>query len=287
MRKLAVAMMVIAGLGLSACGESSPPAQGTGEASPGKASTGKILATVNGTAITSSDIELASDELGPDLARIPKQARERIVLQYLIEQQLLADAARKEGLDKGEAFQKRLAYYRRKAMRDTYLSKALDEAVTDATLRKLYDKQVKAFQDKEEIRARHILVKTEDEAKAIIDRLKKGADFATLAKEKSTGPSGKKGGDLGYFTEGQMVKPFEEAAFKLKPGEISDPVKTQFGWHVIKVEDRRKQTPPKFEDVKERLAEGMRSRKAIEIVQKLRREAKIEFGKAAQKAAGD
>ena len=282
MKKLAVVMVMTAGLGLSACGESNTP---SGSAGGGKVLSGEPLVTVNGTAITSSDVQLASDELGPELARIPKQARERIVLQYLIEQQLLADAARKNGLDKGKAFQKRLAYYRRKAMRDTYLNKSLDEAVTDDVLRKLYDKQVAATRDKEEIHARHILVKTEDEAKALVSELKKGADFAELAKAKSTGPSGKKGGDLGYFSEGQMVKPFQDAAFKLKPGEISDPVKTQFGWHVIKVEDRRKQTPPKFEAVKERLAEGLRSRKAVEIVQKLRRDAKIDFSKAAPRGS--
>ena len=103
------------------------------------------------------------------------------------------------------------------------------------------------------MRARHILVETEDEAKAILDQLKGGADFATLAKEKSKDPGAAEGGDLGYFTKDQMVPEFAEVAFKMYPGQLSDPVKTQFGWHVIKLEDKRTKQPPEFDKVKDQI----------------------------------
>ncbi len=129
----------------------------------------------------------------------------------------------------------------------------------------------------QEVHARHILVATEEEAKEIEAELKKGADFATLAKEKSKDPSGAaNGGDLGYFTKDQMVPEFAEAAFKLDKGQISDPVHTQFGWHIIKVEDKRTKPTPTFEEVKPQLDNYVARRAQEELVDNLRKSAKIE-----------
>ena len=128
----------------------------------------------------------------------------------------------------------------------------------------------------EEVRARHILVENEDEAKALLDQLKGGADFATLAKEKSKDPGAAEGGDLGYFTKDQMVPEFAEAAFKLDKGQISDPVKTQFGWHVIQVLDKRTKPTPSYDQVKSQLENYVARRAQADLVDNLRKSATIE-----------
>ena len=133
-------------------------------------------------------------------------------------------------------------------------------------MRKVYDDAVKQMPSEQEVHARHILVPTEDEAKAIEDQLKKGADFATLAKEKSKDPGAADGGDLGYFTKDQMVPEFADVAFKLDKGQVSDPVHTQFGWHVIKVEDKRTKPTPTFDEVKGQLENYVAHRAQAELV---------------------
>jgi peptidyl-prolyl cis-trans isomerase C len=143
-------------------------------------------------------------------------------------------------------------------------------------MHKVYDDAVKQMTGEQEVHARHILVPTEDEAKAIEAELKKGADFATLAKEKSKDPGAAEGGDLGYFTKDQMVPEFSEVAFKLDKGQISDPVHTQFGWHIIKVEDKRTKPTPTFDEVKSQLENYVTHRAQAELVGKLRSAANIE-----------
>lgn len=127
------------------------------------------------------------------------------------------------------------------------------------------------------MRARHILVKTEQEAKDLVKQLKAGADFTELAKKSSDGPSAQTGGDLGYFSRGQMVKQFEDAAFTLKPGQISDPIQTEFGWHVIRVEDKRNRPVPGFDEVKDQLMASLVQNQLKTIVQGLRSSAKVEI----------
>ena len=143
-------------------------------------------------------------------------------------------------------------------------------------MQKIYDDAVKSMGGQEEVHARHILVETEDEAKAILEQLKGGADFATLAKEKSKDPGAAEGGDLGYFTKDQMVPEFAEVAFKMYPGQLSNPVKTQFGWHIIKVEDKRTKQPPEFEKVKEQIEAYLARKAQSDFVAKLRQTAKVE-----------
>jgi len=156
------------------------------------------------------------------------------------------------------------------------LQEEAKSAVSDDALHQTYDDAVKSGGSPEEVHARHILVEKEDEAKEIIEQLKNGGDFATLAKEKSKDPGASEGGDLGYFTKDQMVPEFAEVAFKMYPGQLSNPVKTQFGWHIIKVEDKRTKQPPQFETVKGQIEAFLTRKAQTEFIAKLRQSAKIE-----------
>jgi len=237
----------------------------------------KVLATVNGVEITERDIEIARAEIGEQIANMPAEESRRNLLLYVIENQLLAEAAKKEKVAEDDAAKEVMEYYRRRALHDLYYDRKIRQAVSMETAKKTYDEQVKKIESKPEVSARHILVKTEEDALNIIERLNRGSDFAELAKEKSTGPSGAQGGDLGYFSKGQMVPEFDKVVFELKKGDISEPVKTQFGWHVIKIEDKRDSKPPAFDTVKGRLIAGMVSQKAVEVITALRTSAKIEI----------
>ena len=201
-----------------------------------------------------------------------------MLVEYLIENQLFAEAAEGDQLGSGPEFDGRMQYWRRRALRDTYFDKTVKEAVTEADAKRLYDEQVKLLKPEEEVKARHILVESEDKAKEIAEKIAHGADFAEMAKQYSKDPGTKDdGGALGYFSRGQMVPQFEEAAFKLEPGDVSDPVETQFGWHLIQVEDKRQRKPPEFDAIKDRLLASMIHRKAQEIAASLRGKATIEY----------
>jgi len=234
-----------------------------------------VIAKVDGAEIKQSDLDFAATEVGSQLANYPEADRKRMLLQFVIENQLMAAAAEKDTLDKAADFEARLAYHRRRALRDAYYEKAVRGGVSEDEAKKLYDEKIGSVKPEPEIHARHILVDTEDEAKAIAERLNKGEDFATLAKEKSKDKNAD-GGDLGFFGKGQMLKPFEDAAFALEVGKISEPVKTQFGWHIIKVEEKRDRPAPKFEDVKDPIMAQLMQQKAQESMRSLHDGAKIE-----------
>jgi peptidyl-prolyl cis-trans isomerase C len=234
-----------------------------------------VVAQVNGVDIKQSDLDFAASEVGAQLANYPPEDRRRMLLQFVIENELMAEAATKEGLDSGKSFEDRLKYHRRRSLRDAYFDKSVRNAAYDDEAKKIYDAKSAAMKPEEEIHARHILVSTEAEAKEIAERLKKGEDFATVAKEKSKDPSAE-GGDLGFFTRGQMLKPFEDAAFALEVGQISEPVQTQFGWHIIKVEEKRNRPLPTFEQVKDTIVSQLTQQKAKQIIRDLQGAAKIE-----------
>ncbi|MCG8559255.1 MAG: peptidylprolyl isomerase [Hyphomicrobiales bacterium] len=237
----------------------------------------EVIATVNGIKITQGDLASARAEVGAEIASIPVEARTRVLVEYLVENQLMAEAAEKDKLATGPVFEDRIKYYRRRALRDLYFDKHVRGTVTEADAKKLYDTQVASIKPEVELRARHILVKTEAEARDVVEKVHRGEDFAELAKTTSTGPSKTQGGDLGYFTKGQMVKEFEEAAFALKPGDVSEPVKTQFGWHVIKIEDKREKGAPPFDSVKDRIMAALVQQKTQETIKNLRDKAKVEY----------
>jgi peptidyl-prolyl cis-trans isomerase C len=234
-----------------------------------------VVARVNDIEIKQSDLDYAASEVGPRIASLPALDRKRVLLQYLIENELMAGAGQKDGLDKTDSFPGRAAYHQRRALRDAFFDASITGAVNENDAKKIFDEKIAGLKPEQEIRARHILVATEPEAKEIAERLKKGEDFATLAKEKSKDPNAE-GGDLGFFTRGQMLKPFEDAAFALEVGELSDPVQTQFGWHIIKLEEKRDQALPTFDQVKAAIIAQLVQAKAQEVVGGLRDAAKIE-----------
>jgi peptidyl-prolyl cis-trans isomerase C len=234
-----------------------------------------VVAHVNGVDIKQSDLEFAASEVGPRLANYTPADRKRVLLQYVIENELMAEAAEKDSLDKAANFPDRVKYHQRRALRDAFFDSSITNGVSDDAAKKIFDEKIGGVKPEQEIHARHILVPTEEEAKKVAERIKNGEDFATVAKEVSKDTNAE-GGDLGFFTRGQMLKPFEDAAFALDVGQVSAPVQTQFGWHIIKVEEKRDQKLPTFDQVKEAIKAQLVQAKAQEVVTGLRDAAKIE-----------
>ncbi|MBP1852073.1 peptidylprolyl isomerase [Rhizobium halophytocola] len=240
--------------------------------------TDPVVATVGSLEIHKSELDLAVANLDPQLAQLPDEQKKVAALSSAIDVKLLAGDAVKEGLDKDAEFQRRLAFIKDRELHNAYFKKHVIDGVTDDEVKARYEKEIASLPKQEEVHARHILVKTEDEAKAIIKDLDAGKDFAEIAKEKSTDPSKSDGGDLGYFTKGRMVPEFEKAAFALKPGEYTKtPVKTQFGYHVIKVEDTRTAPPPKLEAVQDQVRQLVMRDKYLALIAKAKTDTKVEI----------
>jgi len=234
-----------------------------------------VIARVNGVDIKQSDLDFAASEVGPRLGNYTPADRKKVLLQYVIENELMAGAGEKDSLNNAANFPDRVKYHQRRALRDAYFDASIRNSVSEEAAKKIYDEKIGGVKPEQEVHARHILVATEAEAKEVAERLKKGEDFATVAKEKSKDTNAE-GGDLGFFARGQMLKPFEDAAFALDVGKISDPVQTQFGWHIIKVEEKRDQPAPSFDQVKEAILSQLVQQKAQDVVTGLRDAAKIE-----------
>lgn len=271
----------------------------TAPAAPAAAATtgdNPVLAIVNGTEIRRSDVAAAAEELGPNLPQqIQGAARDEYVLGFLIDLTAMAQAAEADKLAETDAFKQQMEFIRKRLLMQALLEKATKAALTDAALKQTYEEAVKQQKPEEEVHARHILFRAdpndakaqgeaEKKAKDVEAQLKKGADFAKLASQLTEDPSGKEdGGDLGFFTKDQMVPEFAEVAFTLKPGEISQPVKTQFGWHVIKVDEKRTKPVPTFDEVKPQIEQFLAQKAQAETVQKTREAAKVEKTAAAPK----
>ena len=251
-----------------------PPAQG-------------VIATIGGKPVTEKDLDLAYEELASSLPPQVSDAQKKdYALSYLADLKAGAQAAIEAKLDQSEDYVRRLAYAKEKLLLEAYLALETKKQVTEEKMRKLYDDSIKAMKPEMEIKARHILVPTEQEAKDIAAKLKSGVDFAKLAQDFSKDPgSGKEGGDLGWFTTDRMVPEFGEAASKMKPGQVSDPVKTQFGWHIIKVEEMREKKPPTFEEVKDQVQQFLERQVQTDIISKLRATIKVEKKDAPAAAA--
>jgi peptidyl-prolyl cis-trans isomerase C len=250
-RRRAGRLFAAVGLALAAL-VVTPPALaqvGVGEPVPGPDPDG-VVATVGDQSITEADLSFAAEDLGQELANIPPEQRRAFLVTVLIDMKVMAAAAREASMDQSEVYKRRLAYLEDRALRRAYFAERISTAVTPEAVQAAYADFVKGFTPQEEVRASHILVATEADAKAIEDELAKGVPFEQLAKDKSMDPSGaQNGGDLGYFSRGMMVKPFEDAAFSLPVGQVSQPVQSQFGWHIIKVVDKRQSSPPPLEQV--------------------------------------
>jgi peptidyl-prolyl cis-trans isomerase C len=236
-----------------------------------------IVARVNGVEIRQSDLTLAEDEVGASMPQQMTEAQKReSLITYLADVIILSQAAQKQTIGDRPDVKHRIEFERNKVLMETLLQDAGRAAITDDAMHKVYADAVKQMPPEEEVHARHILVATEDEAKDIEAQLKKGADFATLAKQKSKDPGAADGGDLGYFTKDQMVPEFSEAAFKLDKGQISDPVKTQFGWHIIQIVDKRTKPTPTFDEVKGQIESFVEHKAQADLVENLRKSATIE-----------
>ena len=235
-----------------------------------------VIARVNGVDITQGDLALAEEDVGSEMQAVSPEAKREQLISYLADIIMVTQAADKKNLADNPDFKRRLAFLRKKLLMGYELQQEAKTAVTDEALHQTYDEAVKSMAGQEEVRARHVLVESEDEAKALLDQLKNGADFATLAKEKSKDPGAAEGGDLGYFTKDQMVPEFADVAFKMYPGQLSNPVKTQFGWHVIKVEDRRTKQPPEFDKVKDQIEAFLARKAQTDFITKLRQSAKVD-----------
>jgi peptidyl-prolyl cis-trans isomerase C len=267
----AMAAMLFTVLAASGCSKET-----SSEAPAPVSASDPVVARVNGVDIRESDLALAEEDLGADMQSISPEARREHLISYLADIIMVTQAADKKNLADNPDFKRRLAFLRNKLLMGYELQQEAKTALTDQALHQTYDEAVKSMAGQEEVRARHILVQGEDEAKAILEQLKKGADFATLAKEKSKDPGAAEGGDLGYFTKDQMVPEFADVAFKMYPGQLSNPVKTQFGWHVIKLEDKRTKQPPEFEKVKDQIEAYLARKAQTEFIAKLRQNAKVE-----------
>ncbi|MEC8322491.1 MAG: peptidylprolyl isomerase [Pseudomonadota bacterium] len=218
----------------------------------------EIVASIGGINITREEIDRAAEDNFETLIQVP-EAQQAFFLSSLVAiQKIAARNAISEGLANSDAVQQRLAYQKEKILHDIWVAEQIHARVTENDIRVYFDTYVapelaKQNENVEEVQAHHILVATQGEAETVIKRLEKGEDFAALAGELSLGPSASRGGNLGYFLAEEMVQAFSDAAFALQPGELSAPVETEFGWHVIRLEDRRVVPPPTFEDLSEQI----------------------------------
>jgi peptidyl-prolyl cis-trans isomerase C len=270
-------LLFTAGLAVAiAANAAEPPNAAAGSLSPGN----PVVARVDGVELHLSDVEAAQQSLPSQAQKVPLEQIYPMLLDRLVDGALITEAGRKEHLEQDPDVQTRLKRYEDRLIQEAYLNRAIKQAETADSLKTRYQKLLKEKPAQEEVHARHILVADEEEAKSVIAQLDKGADFTALAKKYSTDPSAEEGGDLGYFSHDDMVKEFADAAFALPVGQYTKtPVKTEFGWHVIKVEDKRQGKPPSFEEAQDQLHQDL-ARDIIEAkLQELRGAAKIEeFG---------
>jgi len=239
-----------------------------------------VVAKVNGAEIRRSEVMAEQQSLPAEYRSVPFETIFPHLLRRMIDGRLRVAEARRRGLQSSPEVKARLAVLEQRVLEQTLVNKEIEEKVTEAELRRRYEGSVKADKGQEQVRARHILVETEAEAVAIIADLgKPGVDFAKLARDRSKDTTAAaRGGDLGFFVRSDMVKPFADAAFALKQGETTKtPVRTQFGWHIIKLEERRKAPVPAFDEVRDELGREMSEEVATKLVEGLRASAKIEM----------
>lgn len=279
---LAAPLVAVAALTLPVLPSAVPPALAQDE-TPAEAGTeaDPVVARVDGTEIRLSAVQERFDAMKssqPHLAALPLSMVFDQLLDSVVDAQVVSAAGRAAGLENDPEVQRRMAEILDRLIGGAYLEQVVTKAVTDEAIQARYDTMKAEFTPEPEIHARHILVETEDEAKDILARLDKGESFEDLAKDLSVGPSGKSGGDLGFFTKERMVAPFAEAAFALEPGQVSpEPVKTEFGWHVIKVEERRDTAFPPLDEMKDEIHGELAGEAVQDHVDALKKDASVEL----------
>ncbi|MGC9270987.1 peptidylprolyl isomerase [Acidiphilium sp.] len=256
----AVALSFVLGSGFATA--ATGDASGTASAQPGKASTAAskdpVVAIVNGYKIHLSDLAKAAQSLPPQLQQAPPQELYPVLLNRLVDERALLIKARKTNVAKDPKVERAMREAANRALEAAYLRKEVRPELSDAAVKAYYQKHYVGQKQPEEVKARQILVKTQAEAEKIIDQLNKGAKFSELAIKDSIDPGAKNGGELGWFTKDEMVKPFADAAFALKPGTYTKtPVQSQFGWHIIKSQGKREKPAPSFDEVKDKIRQTM------------------------------
>lgn len=237
-----------------------------------------VVATVNGEDILYSDVTAAISRLPDQYRQIPVDVIFPQVIERIINIRLMAERGRKQGLQDDAEVKSQVRDFEQIAIQQAYLKRAVAKQVTEEAVLEVYRSTAGDEEGPEEVRASHILVETEQTARDIIVMLDKGGDFAALAREHSTGPTRPRGGDLGYFTHDAMVGPFADAAFAMDVGAFSkDPVKTQFGWHVIMVVDKRKRPRPGFEEERGRIEDLLTREFITAHMAEIRADAEIEI----------
>lgn len=235
--------------------EEQAPAADAATETPAPVDPATVVATVGDQEITEGDLMLGAQEMQAQLQSVPADQRRAFLLSVAIDMKLMAAAARAEGLDETETFARRMAYLEDQALRGAFFERIVETEVTDEAIEAAYDELVAGFTPEPEVRASHILVPTEEEAIAIRAEIEAGREFADAAAEYGTDGTAANGGDLGFFSTGMMVPEFEEAAFALEVGELSQPVQSQFGWHLIKLEERRVTEAPPLDQVRPQVAQ--------------------------------
>lgn len=236
-----------------------------------------VVARVDGAAITLSEVEEAARGLPEQFRAMPPMVLFPLLIDQMINQRVLAAAARKANLQDSPEVRARVAQAEAEALQQAYLAREIAPLMTEESLRARYQRDIASQPADVQVRARHILLQTETDARSAITALQGGADFATLARERSRGPGAQDGGDLGFFKKEEMPEPFAEAAFALAPGQFTaTPVRTQFGWHVIKTEERREDPRPTFEEAENDLRRTVIEEAATGIVDRLRAGATVQ-----------
>jgi peptidyl-prolyl cis-trans isomerase C len=263
-------------------------AVGVGVSSAQDAAEVGVVARVGGNAITETDLAAGIQELGDQLSRMPGDPRSNLI-DILVNFQLAADAAAAEGLEDDPDVAALVDVARKRALYLAYMRSKITEAVTEQAVHARFDEELADFVPGEEIHVRHILVQTEDEAEAVIAELDDGADFEAIAKEKSIDPGSKdRGGDLDFIGHGATVEPFDNAAFELAVGEYTEtPVQSQFGWHVIRVDETRDAPPPSFDDEAQRIQSELLAETVNQTIDGLRAGADIEIVSTDEPAEGE
>jgi len=236
----------------------------------------EVVAVIDGVAITEGELAFAAEDMAQDLRSIPPLEQRALLIGVLIDMKLMANAARTLELNRGEVFERRLRYLEERALRRAFFVTQINQNISDEDVRTAYEKLIEEQDPQEQLRARHILLASLEDAQGVKAELDAGANFEDMAREKSTGPSGPNGGDLGFFNRGQMVSEFEDAVFALELGEVSEPVQTQFGWHIIKLEERRQSEPPPFEQLAEQIRQQLLIEAFDSTVEELKSSAQIE-----------
>jgi len=245
----------------------------------------EAIAIVNGKPIKLSDVALADEEMGQALAQLPEQQRFQYLLSMLIDRRIVADAARAKKMQDDPMVKAREAYFDEKVLRDVYWVQLMCDKVSEAKVKEYYDANIAKAEAETEAHAAHILVTSKAEAQKVIDSIKAGETFEAAAKKASKDSSAANGGDLGWFKKADMVPEFSDAVFALKKGEVSGPVESQFGLHVIKLIDTRKAAKPTFEESQEGIMRSLVREQGNKVMEDLRKASKVEIVGAAKAPA--